>query len=549
MALPQNENHGLVTGQFLVSVPDSFDADSLPETVPATGKIYFKPSAGFLLNHADDGKTYLTTGTTQTATLDDEGFIINPGTGTRGLSLIATDAPDAEPVGWTYEVLFDLKDAEGKEIKTLPRINIEVASGTEVDLVRAFPVQKSSGVFVTKGEQGDPNTLTIGSVSVAAEASATITGEAPHQILNLKLPRGPKGETGSASTIAGPQGPQGPEGPQGPKGEDSTVEGPAGPVGKAGPVGPRGSKGEKGDRGLAGQAGPTGPRGLTGPTGPKGDVGADSTVPGPRGYEGPQGPKGDKGADSVVPGPQGDRGLQGPKGDTGPKGADSTVAGPVGPMGPKGDTGPKGSDSTVAGPIGPRGARGTTWWLHSRAPSMYDAPQDYMIGDLIIDSTTGDVYTFEGYSNSGGQIFTKYDFSLKGATGPAGPKGADSTVPGPKGATGPAGVAGPAGPQGPEGDAGKQGVAGPVGPQGETGPTGTAGPAGERGEAGPQGAQGIQGEAGPQGIQGEKGDVGPAGPEGPRGDTGAAGQGVNGGRIFVQETAPENPQPNDVWVW
>ena len=52
------------------------------------------------------------------------------------------------------------------------------------------------------GKKGDPgatgpaNTLTIGTVTSGIEASATITGEAPNQTLNLVLPKGDKGENG-----------------------------------------------------------------------------------------------------------------------------------------------------------------------------------------------------------------------------------------------------------------------------------------------------------------------------------------------------------------
>lgn len=64
------------------------------------------------------------------------------------------------------------------------------------------------------------------------------------------------------------------------------------------------------------------------------------------------------------------------------------------------------------------------------------------------------------------------------------------------------------------------------GPKGDTGATGPVGPAST--------------VPGPQGLKGDKGD---------KGDTGTAGEGINGGRIFVQATAPTLPAPNDIWVW
>lgn len=73
-----------------------------------------------------------------------------------------------------------------------------------------------------------------------------------------------------------------------------------------------------------------------------------------------------------------------------------------------------------------------------------------------------------------------------GSTGPRGPAGRDSTVPG---------------------------------PQGEPG---------QRGEVGPQG------EPGPQGPPGPQGDVGPQGAAGPQ-------------NLFVQQTAPTMPEPG-LWI-
>ena len=74
---------------------------------------------------------------------------------------------------------------------------------------------KQNGVWVpisvgaqgTKGDQGatgPTNKLTIGTVTSGIEVSATITGEAPNQVLNLVLKQGDKGTPGDdAPTITG----------------------------------------------------------------------------------------------------------------------------------------------------------------------------------------------------------------------------------------------------------------------------------------------------------------------------------------------------------
>lgn len=55
---------------------------------------------------------------------------------------------------------------------------------------------------VLNGETGPANNITIGTVEIGDQAEATITGEAPNQILNLVLPRGAKGDTPDMSNYS-----------------------------------------------------------------------------------------------------------------------------------------------------------------------------------------------------------------------------------------------------------------------------------------------------------------------------------------------------------
>ena len=74
--------------------------------------------------------------------------------------------------------------------------------------------QGSKGDTGATGATGPTNVLTIGSVTSGKVASATITGEAPNQVLNLVLEKGEQGEQGK-------QGIQGEIGPQGNPGTDA----------------------------------------------------------------------------------------------------------------------------------------------------------------------------------------------------------------------------------------------------------------------------------------------------------------------------------------
>ena len=111
------------------------------------------------------------------------------------------------------------------------------------------------------------NTLSIGSVSSGTTASATITGTAPNQTLNLVLPKGDKGDTGEKGD-KGEQGIQGDKGDKGDTGATPVITAtsttlPAGSsatVTKSGTAEnpnfefgiPKGDKGEKGDKGDSG---------------------------------------------------------------------------------------------------------------------------------------------------------------------------------------------------------------------------------------------------------------------------------------------------------
>lgn len=71
-------------------------------------------------------------------------------------------------------------------------------SDTTTKTVNVFAQKGEKG---DKGDKGDTNSLSIGTVTTGAagsQASATITGDAPNQTLNLTIPKGDKGDTGAA---------------------------------------------------------------------------------------------------------------------------------------------------------------------------------------------------------------------------------------------------------------------------------------------------------------------------------------------------------------
>ena len=111
----------------------------------------------------------------------------------------------------------------------------------------------------------------------------------------------------------------------------------------------------------------------------------------------------------------------------------------------------------------------------------------WLAGQKIIDISIGEsqeTYTPLTFTKENGETYTVNIPTVKGATGPQGPKGAT-------GPQGPKGDTGATGPQGPKGDTGATGATGPQGPKGETGATGPQGPKGYTGVQGPKGDAGV----------------------------------------------------------
>ena len=107
------------------------------------------------------------------------------------------DQPDVSEIANTgtpnVSLVNNIKN--GKVFKKFKFSNLRGEKGLQGD-------KGDTGDKGEKGDKGDPNTLTIGSVSSGETASATITGTAPNQVLNLVLPKGEKGDKGDTGNIS-----------------------------------------------------------------------------------------------------------------------------------------------------------------------------------------------------------------------------------------------------------------------------------------------------------------------------------------------------------
>jgi hypothetical protein len=128
--------------------------------------------------------------------------------------------------------------------------------------------------------------------------------------------------------------------------------------------------------GGGGGSGPTGPTGATGATGATGDIG-------PSGATGSTGPTGATGVTGAT-GPAGPVGATGDAGALGPTGATGS-AGATGATGPTGNAGPTGATG-ASGPTGATGPVGMSF------EGQYSGALDYLVNDVVFDSTTGSAW-------------------------------------------------------------------------------------------------------------------------------------------------------------
>lgn len=151
--------------------------------------------------------------------------VLTAADGSAGIELLACDAEDCVPTGWTYRVSERPYGAAGRAYSIL----LAAALGPSIPLLTLAPTDPANGDYVT-----------------------------------VPGPAGPQGDTG----LAGATGAQGPAGADG-------VDGTTGPAGAQGPQGDPGPAGSTGPQGTAGAAGATGATGATGPQGLQGVAGAD----------------------------------------------------------------------------------------------------------------------------------------------------------------------------------------------------------------------------------------------------------------------------------
>lgn len=192
------------------------DTRAHPDGGPMRGRVIFRPEVPTITS-AEHGIIVMG---------DSVGKWVN---GVLSVELLACDAEDCTPTGWTYKVIEQPYDTDHRSYSIL----LAASLGPTVELSELAPTDPANGDYVT---------------------------------------------------VPGPQGPTGPAGPQGATGATGST-GPTGATGVTGATGATGPQGPIGPAGADGADGADGSPGATGATGATGPAGAD----GARGLQGPAG--------------------------------------------------------------------------------------------------------------------------------------------------------------------------------------------------------------------------------------------------------------------
>jgi hypothetical protein len=163
MPLPANVTTVTVVGTYLT-----------PDGQPSTGTVSFKPSA-WLTNSGDNSAI---PNSTVTKALDAAGSF--------SVVLPITDDPDLAPGAWSYVVEERIEGLTNWYTILIPS---SIAGGGTVYLADIVPVVPDGPAYYSL--QAGLSIGTVTTLAIGAPATASISGLAPNQVLDLGIPAGP----------------------------------------------------------------------------------------------------------------------------------------------------------------------------------------------------------------------------------------------------------------------------------------------------------------------------------------------------------------------
>lgn len=136
-------------GRFRTIITDGIDPDETPDIVLLSGTVTLTPNVPYLIDESDpDGDFY---GSSPFIAEVRDGILSTPGQPVGYLWVVATDSPDINPVDWKYNVTFNLKTPDGRQI-VIPAITVVAPTGEELNLSRLIPAANSPAIGTAVAE-------------------------------------------------------------------------------------------------------------------------------------------------------------------------------------------------------------------------------------------------------------------------------------------------------------------------------------------------------------------------------------------------------------
>jgi hypothetical protein len=176
---PANISYGTVVFQAAGVHIDDSDVGTTPDFNAATGTVTFTATQTMLRDGSAAPNPITLFPRPVVGVLGADGYLTTPGGGPAypGVSLIATDDPDLEPVDlWAWFVEFNLKDAFGIQINIEP-FYILVPAGATVDLTTADHIDPTTLEAIPPTTSQWKQYIDDGDAAVSAGAAAALATE------------------------------------------------------------------------------------------------------------------------------------------------------------------------------------------------------------------------------------------------------------------------------------------------------------------------------------------------------------------------------------
>lgn len=180
--LPIEIPTGTVHGQFYFVSEDSVDGSTDPDLQVVSGVVNFVASAP-VLYMAEESAVVVPL--TFKGKFNSQGELVPLNGEGVGIELPATNSDKISPVGYTWRVVFDIRNTTTNFTVPIPSFNMQLSEGEIVDLATIMPVAESQGVLTVRGPAGPQGP--IGPPGIADDVGVAAVIADPDSLTNIEL--------------------------------------------------------------------------------------------------------------------------------------------------------------------------------------------------------------------------------------------------------------------------------------------------------------------------------------------------------------------------